>query len=83
MAYFWSGNLWIPVIGHFLNNGLQVIGLYLYQLNIHTVDMDSPESAPLAIVAVSVVATAGLLYYCKNNLPLLSKTTGDSTSQLQ
>ena len=81
--YFWSGNLWIPVIGHFLNNGLQVIGLYLYQLNIHKVDMESTESAPLAIVAVSVVATAGLLYYCKNNLPLLSKTTGDSTSQLQ
>jgi membrane protease YdiL (CAAX protease family) len=81
--YFWSGNLWIPIICHFLNNGLQVIGLYLYQLNIHHVDMESTDSAPLALVAVSFVATAGLLFYCKNNLPLLPKSSGDSPSQLQ
>jgi len=28
--YYWSGNLWVPIIAHFINNGLQVIGLYLF-----------------------------------------------------
>ncbi|MGB1205112.1 MAG: lysostaphin resistance A-like protein [Chitinophagales bacterium] len=26
--FFWSGNLWYPIIGHFINNGSQVIAYY-------------------------------------------------------
>lgn len=26
--FYWSGNLWYPILGHFLNNGLQVIAVY-------------------------------------------------------
>lgn len=31
LVYHWTGNLWIPVLGHFLNNGLQVMAAWLYQ----------------------------------------------------
>jgi uncharacterized protein len=34
----WTRNLWIPIIVHALNNGLQIIGLYA--LNIKPADMD-------------------------------------------
>lgn len=65
--YFWSGNLWVPVLAHMLNNGLQLLGLYLYQLGVHSLDVESTESAPVVAVAISVALTVGILYYCKNN----------------
>jgi uncharacterized protein len=36
--YIWTRNLWVPMIVHFLNNGLQVIGLYAF--NIKASEMD-------------------------------------------
>lgn len=66
--YYWSGNLWMPVIGHFLNNGLQVTAIYLAQLKVHSFDVESTESAPWPLVAVSLLVLAGLLYYCKTNM---------------
>lgn len=66
--YYWSGNLWIPVTFHFLNNGLQVTAIYLMQLKVHSFDVESTESAPLPIVAASLMLLAGLLYYCKKYL---------------
>lgn len=77
--YLWSGSLWYPVLGHFLNNGLQVLGIYLMQQNVITYDMESTESAPIPLVGVSIVLLAGLLYYCKKNLTQLR----DLPSELQ
>jgi len=67
--YYWSRNLWVPIIFHFLNNGLQVTAIYLAQLEIHSYDVESTERAPLPAVAVSFLLLAGLLYYCKKNFP--------------
>ena len=78
--YFWSGNLWVPIIAHMLNNGLQLLGIYLYQLNVHSFDPMSTESAPLAAVVSSLIVTLSLLYYCKKNLPPQSHTNSDRTS---
>ncbi|MBL7848530.1 MAG: CPBP family intramembrane metalloprotease [Cyclobacteriaceae bacterium] len=66
--YFWSGNLWYPIVGHFLNNGLQLIGIYLMQLNLLDFDVESTEQAPLPIVGISLLLLAGMLYYCSKNL---------------
>ncbi len=65
--YFWSGNLWVPIIAHMLNNGLQLLGIYLHQLGVHSYDVESTESAPVVTVTIAVALTVGLLYYCKNN----------------
>lgn len=66
--YFWSGNLWYPIVGHFLNNGLQLIGIYLMQLNVLDFDVESTEQAPLPLVGISLLLLAGMLYYCRKNL---------------
>jgi membrane protease YdiL (CAAX protease family) len=66
--YYWSGNLWIPVLGHFLNNAMQVTAIYLMQLKVHSFDVESTESAPWPLVVISLLMLAGLLYYCKKNL---------------
>lgn len=77
--YFWSGNLWVPVITHMLNNGLQLLGIYLYQLKIHSLDPMSTESAPMIFVIVSLLVTLGTLYYCKNYLTPQSLSSSDRT----
>ena len=64
--YFWSGNLWIAVLAHFFNNGLQVVGLYLNQLGITSFDLESTASLPLYLVVAAVVATSCILYFLKS-----------------
>jgi uncharacterized protein len=36
----WSGNLWLPVLAHFINNTVAVIAYYLYGEGVLTVDPD-------------------------------------------
>lgn len=45
--FFWSGNLWLSIFAHFLNNGVQVAMVYLFQrgaisFNIEEVDVFPP-----------------------------------------
>lgn len=63
--YYWSGNLWVPMFAHFVNNGFAVCMIYLYQKKIVDTNVDSPEAAPwpAVIVAAGIVATA--LWYFK------------------
>ncbi|MCW5910214.1 MAG: CPBP family intramembrane metalloprotease [Cyclobacteriaceae bacterium] len=61
--YWWSGNFWVPVIAHFVNNGFMVIMLYLYQQEVITLDMDTPEAAPLSAIIPFTLVFAGALFY--------------------
>jgi membrane protease YdiL (CAAX protease family) len=63
--YVWSGNLLIPMVAHFVNNGFSVLMMYLYQKGTITIDMDSPEAVPWPLVASFTVAFFALLYYFK------------------
>lgn len=61
--YYWSGNLMLAILAHFVNNAVSVVALYLYQQGTFTFDLESQESAPSYVVIMSAVLTAGLLYY--------------------
>jgi hypothetical protein len=63
--YLWSGNFIFPVMAHFINNGLMVLMMYLNQLGVITVDLDSQEAAPWYLVVSSTLVFAALLYYFK------------------
>ena len=41
--YFWSGNLLVPMLAHFFNNGLQIFLLYAYQREGFTYNIDELE----------------------------------------
>lgn len=81
-VYYWSGNLWIPVMLHFLNNGIQVVAIYLKQLEVHSLNVESTESAPLPYVLGAVLLLIGLLYYCRKNLTP-PNTSRDTHSEVQ
>ncbi len=61
--YLWSGNLWMPILAHFVNNGFTVLMVYMHQQKMTSVDIESTESVPLFGALVSGIITAGLLYY--------------------
>ncbi len=61
--YFWSGNLWVPILAHFVNNGFTVLMVYLHQQKMTTMDIESTASVPVMGSLVSGVITVGLLYY--------------------
>jgi membrane protease YdiL (CAAX protease family) len=78
--YYWSGNLWVPVLAHFFNNGVQLIGLYLYQKGIITFDIESTDSAPWPVVAGAAMLTIFLLFFIKNYFSKQISITDDSAS---
>lgn len=65
--YLWSGNLWIPILAHFVNNGFTVLMVYLHQQKVTSMNIDDTESVPLAGALVSGAFTLVLLYYFRKS----------------
>ncbi|HCM77928.1 MAG TPA: CPBP family intramembrane metalloprotease domain-containing protein [Cytophagales bacterium] len=63
--YYWSGNIFIPMLAHFVNNGFSVLMIYLYQLEIIPINLESGEPASPFMVALFTIITFGLLLYLK------------------
>ncbi len=61
--YYWSGNLWIAIFAHFVNNALSVVAMYYYHQGAFEFDLESPEALPMPAVISSAVLTGGLLLY--------------------
>lgn len=64
--YYWSGNLWMPMFAHFVNNGFAVTMLYLNQLKVVDVDLESDYMPPWPLTAVFSMIFVALLIYYKN-----------------
>jgi membrane protease YdiL (CAAX protease family) len=47
LIYAYSGNLWLAILAHFLNNGVQVVLVYLYQLKWIKFDVAKDTVTPL------------------------------------
>lgn len=63
--YYWSGNLLLAMIAHFVNNAFSVLALYYYQQGSIDMNVESTEAAPWQAIVVSVIISVGLLYYFK------------------
>lgn len=72
--YFVTGNLWLSIAGHFLNNGLQVVLVYLYQIKLISYDATKDEHVPLYFVFISVVVTGILLWQLRQRAKLAGQT---------
>ncbi len=63
--YHWSGNLWYPIFAHFVNNGFTLLMLYLYQQGSVGMDIESIETVSWSVALVSLIGSAALLYFFK------------------
>jgi membrane protease YdiL (CAAX protease family) len=60
--YWWSGNIWIAIGAHMINNGFSLVMMYLAQLNQVEMDMEN-EIAPWPLIAIGAVLGVGILIY--------------------
>lgn len=60
--FYWSGNLWVPIVGHLANNGGQVLLVYLHQQGKISYDINSDEPIPMHISITLTALLAGFLY---------------------
>jgi membrane protease YdiL (CAAX protease family) len=76
--YFWSGNLWVPVAAHFMNNGFTVVLLYLQQHKLIQANIESTESMPWYLGLVSLVISVALLVYLKQRFTALPENAPET-----
>ncbi len=60
--YVWTGNIWVPIIGHFVNNGLSVTAAYYVKTsgtNLNLEKMNSP-------IYVTLIAAFLFVFLMKN-----------------
>jgi hypothetical protein len=59
--YWKSGNLWVPSIAHLFNNGAQVLGQYLHNQGLSSVNLEEDIRVPVIVALLSVVLAAGVI----------------------
>ena len=74
--FFWTGNIWLSMLAHTLNNGLTLLGFILYQQKISPVNVENPEVIPWYLGAVSAGIVWGLAVILKDEARKLSLTAG-------
>lgn len=62
--FVWSGSLWIPILGHFLNNAAAVVTAYVYQQNGKSVEeMFEMEAINMPFMFIGMAVSVILLRY--------------------
>jgi len=74
--FFWTGNIWLSMLAHSLNNGLTLLGFILYQQKISPVNVENPEVIPWYLGAVSAGIVWGLAVILKDEARKLSLAAG-------
>lgn len=61
--YLWAGNLWVPILAHFVNNGFTVLMVYLRQRQVVSMNIEDTARVPIMAGLLSLLLCLGLLYY--------------------
>lgn len=67
-TYYWTSNLWVPILIHFINNAMTVIIYYLVEVKFMAMppdDMGSLEN-PWILVVNLIILVFGILWFQKN-----------------
>jgi uncharacterized protein len=64
--FLWSGTLWLPVIAHFLNNAVSVIGIYLQGSAGVSSSTEISLWKQLIILPLPVLVSIVILFYFRN-----------------
>ena len=66
--YYWTKNIWVPIVLHLINNGVQVILIYLGQQGVVDVDVESEFNAPLGLtLGMTLIFGIACYYFYQNN----------------
>lgn len=62
-VYAISGSLWLAMFGHFVNNGLTLLILYLSSQGLTNIDLEKTDSVPWPFSILSALATMVLIFW--------------------
>lgn len=65
--YYWSGNLWVAILAHFVNNGFVLVMMYLHNVGLIKINIEEAKSMPLMLILASLVVSAGILGVIRKN----------------
>lgn len=67
--FYWSKSLWLPIIAHFITNGMQVVAVYFYK---KTTDVNLEEIGdfPIMVTIIAFFVAIFLGYYIYNQQKL-------------
>ena len=58
--YYWTNNLWVPIITHAFNNGIQVVLIYAFGMELEDVEQQGTDQLQWWMILLSVAAMYGL-----------------------
>jgi len=61
--FYWSKSLWLPILGHFINNGTVVIVSYLYPETLNETSSPFGEDAMSIIIYLVSFAVTSIVFY--------------------
>jgi membrane protease YdiL (CAAX protease family) len=59
--YYWTGNLWVSVLAHFVNNGFVLVMMYLHNIHVVKTNIEETKTLPGILIISSLFLTAGIL----------------------
>ncbi len=72
--YYWTGNLWVPIIAHAFNNGVQVLMIYVTDIDLSTFDEQSSDQLKWWMVPLSLVVMYIIYSFIKKNRKPIEQT---------
>lgn len=72
--FYWSKNLWVPICAHFVFNGMQVAGQYIFPEAVESLEKAESMSPNWALAGVSLIGVFLLTYYYRQ----LNQTTDNT-----
>ena len=61
--YYFSKNLWVPIIAHMVYNAFQIVAAYLYASEMSSIDIEQIDQTPLGLIIFSIIFVSGIGYY--------------------
>lgn len=71
---YWSNNLWIPILAHFVNNAFSVLMLYLHQIGVVEFNAESTEALPMTLVVPATLVFAVAIFILKKQIVTRDQT---------
>lgn len=77
----WTGSMWVPVLAHFFNNAIGVLGLFFIRKGTISPEIEDIGSNQLPIAMVSISLTVLLLYVIKKQAEKAASPSSGSNQE--
>lgn len=67
--FYWTKNLWIPIIAHLIFNGMQVVGQYVAAEKMEQLEIAETMDPNWSLALLSLVIMLGMAFYLKKSNP--------------